>query len=212
MGHSGVGIAELFGRGRYVASILIIMNLLQVNVMVLYSAYMSAVTIVSGVRGMTRVPLNVKLLIMSALMVIATVIAILTRDAFDRYFSDLLALLVYFLIPWSAINLADYYLVRHGKYSIDQMFLIDGEYGSFRWKTLGVYLISILSQVPFMSLSFYAGPVDRLLGADIAWLPGTLVPTLLYIWAERGGVRDRGAKNSYRNSKVARVYSRDDPH
>src|SRR3984885_7525774 len=156
IGHSGVGITDLFGRGRYLASILIIMNLLQVNVMVLYSAYMSAVTIVSGVRGMTRVPLKTKLLLMSALMGIATVIAILTRDAFDRFFSDLLSLLVYFLIPWSAINLADYYLVRHGKYSIDQMFLIGGEVGSFRWKTLGVYLISILSQVPFMSLSFYA--------------------------------------------------------
>ncbi len=212
IGHSGVGIADLFGRGRYLASILIIMNLLQVNVMVLYSAYMSAVTIVSGVRGMTRVPLKTKLVLMSLLMAIATVIAILTRDAFDKYFSDLLALLVYFLIPWSAINLADYYLVRHGKYPIDQMFLIDGEYGRFRWKTLGVYVISILSQIPFMNLSFYAGPIERLIGADIAWLPGTAIPAILYIWAERAVVRDRSAKDSYRNSKVARFCSRSDPH
>jgi NCS1 family nucleobase:cation symporter-1 len=211
IGHSGVGIAGLFGHGRYLASILIIMNLLQVNVMVLYSAYMSAVTIVSGVRGMTRVPLPTKLFIMSLLMTIATVIAILTRDAFDRYFSDLLALLVYFLIPWSAINLADYYLVRHGKYSIDQMFLIDGEYGRFRFRTLGVYLISILAQIPFMSLSFYAGPIERLVGADIAWLPGTVIPTLLYIWVERSGALERSAQDSYRNSEVERFCSRSDP-
>jgi purine-cytosine permease-like protein len=92
------------------------------------------------------------------------------------------------------------------------MFLIDGEYGSFRWKTLGVYLVSILSQVPFMSLSFYAGPVERLVGADIAWLPGTVIPTVLYIWAERGGMHDRSAKVSYRNSKVARFESGGDRH
>jgi NCS1 family nucleobase:cation symporter-1 len=200
IGHSGVGIAGLFGHGRYVASILIILNLLQVNVMVLYSAYMSAVTIVSGVRGMTRVPLPTKLFIMSLLMTIATVIAILTRDSFAKYFSDLLALLVYFLIPWSAINLADYYLVRHGKYSIDQMFLIDGEYGSFRFRTLSVYLISILAQIPFMSLSFYEGPIEQLVGADISWLPGTVIPTLLYIWVERSGTLEKIAKDSCRNS------------
>lgn len=203
IGHAGVGIAELFGRGRYVAAMLIIMNLLQVNVMVLYSAYMSAVTIVSGVRGMTRVPLPTKLVIMSLLMGIATVIAVLTRHSFDRYFSDLLALLVYFLIPWSAINLADYYIVRRGKYSINQMFLLDGEYGRFRWKTLGVYFISILSQIPFMSLSFYVGPIARLMGTDIAWIPGTVIPTILYIWIERTGLQSRvpeGAPSSLQSA------------
>jgi NCS1 family nucleobase:cation symporter-1 len=149
---------------------------------------------------MTRVPLPTKLFIMSLLMTIATVIAILTRDSFAKYFSDLLALLVYFLIPWSAINLADYYLVRHGKYSIDQMFLIDGEYGRFRFRTLSVYLISILAQIPFMSLSFYEGPIERLVGADISWLPGTVIPTLLYIWVERSGTLEKSAKDSCRNS------------
>jgi nucleobase:cation symporter-1, NCS1 family len=192
IGHSGVGISELFGNGRYVAAVLITLNLLQVNVMVLYSAYMSAATIVSGIRGMKRVPLSMKLFVMLLLMGIATTIAILTRDSFDRYFSDLLALLVYFLIPWSAINLADYYVVRKGAYSIEQMFLIDGIYGRFRWKTLGVYLVSIAAQIPFMNLSFYAGPVARLTGADMAWLPGTVIPTLLYLWVERVGHRSPG--------------------
>ena len=204
IGHSGVGIAELFGKGRYLAAILITLNLLQVNVMVLYSAYMSTATIVSGVRGMKRVPLPTKLVAMTLLMGIATAIAIVTRDSFDKYFSDLLALLVYFLIPWSAINLADYYVVRKGAYSIEQMFLIDGIYGRFRWKTLGVYLISIAAQMPFMSLSFYVGPVARLTGADMAWLPGTIIPTLLYIWVERAGQRSPGV-NAFTHPKALRT-------
>jgi NCS1 family nucleobase:cation symporter-1 len=108
-----------------------------------------------------------------------------TQNNFDRYFSDLLAILLYTLVPWSAINLADYYLVRKGSYFIDQMFNVDGVYGAYRWRAIGVYLLSIFLQVPFMHLSFYVGPVARLLDADIAWLPGTVIPTLLYVLVER---------------------------
>jgi nucleobase:cation symporter-1, NCS1 family len=183
--HAGTGIAELFGLGRYAVALLIIANLLQVNVMSLYSAYMSGTTIVTGIRGMGRVTLGYKLFVMSFLMAIATAIAIATRERFDAYFSDLLSILVYALIPWSAINLVDYYLIRHGDYRIDQIFNMDGIYGRYRWRTIAVYVFSIVIQIPFMSLSFYVGPLARLIGADIAWLPGTLVPAILYGVIER---------------------------
>jgi len=183
--HAGMGIADLFGAGRYAVALLIIANLLQVNVMNLYSAYMSSTTVITGLRGMRRVSLAYKLFVMSLLMAIATIIAVATRDRFDAYFSDLLSVLVYTLIPWSAINLVDYYVVRRGHYRIDQIFDMDGIYRRFRWRTIAVYLFSILIQIPFMSLSFYAGPLARLIGADIAWFPGTLVPGVLYALVER---------------------------
>jgi nucleobase:cation symporter-1, NCS1 family len=183
--HPGVGMAELFGAGRRIAAFIIIFNLLQVNVMTLYSGYMSTVTIITGAHGMERVPLRLKFSLMAALLTVSTITALATQNNFDRYFSDLLAILLYVLVPWSAINLADYYLVRKGSYVIDQMFKVDGLYGPYRWKSIGVYLLSIVLQVPFMNLSFYIGPVARALGADIAWLPGTLIPTLLYVLVER---------------------------
>jgi len=183
--HAGLGIARLFGRGQQVAALLIIVNLLQVNVMLLYSAYMSSTTIITSLRGMKSVRLIYKLLVMSLLMSVATVVAFATRNNFNAYFSDLLAMLVYTLIPWSAINLADYYLVCHGIYSIEDIFRLDGIYGRYRWRTIAIYLFSILVQVPFASLSFYVGPLARLIGADIAWLPGLLVPALLYCLFER---------------------------
>jgi nucleobase:cation symporter-1, NCS1 family len=101
------------------------------------------------------------------------------------YFSDLLAMLVYSFTPWSAINLADYYVVRKGTYAIDQMFELDGIYGRFRTGALAIYFFSIVCQIPFMSLSFYVGPVARILGADVAWVPGLIIPTVLYIVVER---------------------------
>jgi len=182
--HPGRGIADLFGGGRYLVEILILVNLIQVNVMTLYSGYMSATTTITGLRGMTRVSLAFRLSLMLALMVVATTIGLLTRDSFSVYFSDFLAIMLCALIPWSAINLTDYYLVRRGHYVIDQMYSTDGIYSRFRWPVLAVYLLSISLQIPFMSLSFYMGPIARLVGSDIAWLPGLIVPAVLYAWVE----------------------------
>ena len=167
-GNPGGGLTELFGSGRYVVGLLIVVGLLEVNVMNLYSAYMSTVTI------------STKFLLMASIMAIATAIAAITKDNFNVYFADLLSVLVYVLVPWSAINLADYYLVRKGRYSIDQMFALDGIYGRYQWKSIGVYVLSVLVQIPFASLSFYVGPIARLIGADLAWLPGLVIPGILY--------------------------------
>jgi nucleobase:cation symporter-1, NCS1 family len=183
--HAGLEIAQLFGPFKLVAALIILANLFQVNIMILYSNYISTVTIVTGFRGMKRVPLAAKFAIMAVLMAITTTIAVLTQQVFDVYFSDLLAILVYSFTPWSAINLADYYVIRHGSYAIDQMFQLDGIYGRFRWRALAIYMFSILCQIPFMSLSFYVGPVARLVRADIAWIPGLVIPTMLYIAVEK---------------------------
>ena len=182
--HPGSGIVELFGRARFLAGLLIVAGLLVVNVMNLYSAYMSTVTIFSGFRAMARISVRNKFLAMLSLMAIATAIAAAAQDKFDVYFSDLLAALVYVLVPWSAINLADYYIVRRGRYSIDQMFRLDGIYGRYQWKSIAVYVLSVLVQVPFVSLSFFVGPLARAVGADIAWLPGLVVPTVVYCWMQ----------------------------
>ncbi|MDK2599775.1 cytosine permease [Bacillus stercoris] len=32
-------------------------------------------------------------------------------------------------MPWTAINLVDYYFVRHGKYQVKAMFDVNGPYG-----------------------------------------------------------------------------------
>ena len=196
--HAGLGIAELFGPLKLVAALVILSNLFQVNIMILYSNYISTITIVSGLRGMKSVRLPVKFATMAALMALTTAIAVFAQQMFDVYFSDLLAMLVYSFTPWSAINLVDYYIVRKGQYAIDQMFQLDGVYGRFRWGALAVYLLSIVVQIPFMNLSFYAGPVARMLGADIAWIPGLLIPTVLYIAVEKAqrSASRRSAPNS----------------
>jgi nucleobase:cation symporter-1, NCS1 family len=164
---------------------LIVIGVLQGNVMNLYSAYMSSATIFSGVRGMSRLGIGTKFLSMCLLIAAATLIAVLAQYRFDLYFGDMLSAMIYMLIPWSSINLTDYYYVRKGRYAIRDFFRTEGIYGRYRWRVIGVYLAGIALQIPFMQLSFFQGTIARLLGADIAWIPGLIVPAILYVSLER---------------------------
>lgn len=184
----GTAIASVFDRARPLVQVLIVVGVLEGNVMNVYSAYMSTATIFSGFEGMRRIGRPLKFAVLALLTAAATGVAMAAQDDFQKYFADTLSAMIYLLVPWSAINLGDYYLVRRGRYVIEDLFRRDGIYGAVQWRTLGVYALGILIQAPFMSLSFYQGPFARSLGADLAWLPGLVVPGLLYVTLAR---RDR---------------------
>jgi NCS1 family nucleobase:cation symporter-1 len=87
---------------------------------------------------------------------------------------------LYLLIPWSAINLVDYYVVQRGSYSIDDLYDAQGRYGRWNRKTMIVYAISIIGTVPFMKLSFFEGYFAKLIGADVSWIAGLVLAGFLY--------------------------------
>ncbi len=179
-------VTGLFGPLRPVAQLLLIVAIVYGNVMNLYSAYMSSATIFSGFHRMRSMGGGGKLLVMSATMAAAIMVSILSQGNFQGYFANVLSALIYMLVPWSAINLADFYLVRKGRYDIGAMFDVDGCYGAYRWRTIAVFLIGIVAQEPFMSFTFYHGWIASRLGADIAWVPGFLIPGAMYVLIERG--------------------------
>ena len=43
-------------------------------------------------------------------------------DNFLNNFNDFLLLILYLFIPWTAVNLVDYYVVRRGHYAIAEIF------------------------------------------------------------------------------------------
>lgn len=181
----GTGVANLFGDWSRPVLFFIVLGVLEINVLNLYSAYMSTATIFTGFRGMVRVGRLTKLFAMTVIAVLATIIAIITQYKFNDYFSDILVAQIYVLVPWSAINLVDFYLVRHGQYSVKDMYCEDGIYGRYNVKTLLIFLVSILLQLPFMDLSFYHGYFAVKIGADVSWIPSLLVPAVLYYCANR---------------------------
>ena len=84
-------------------------------------------------------------------------------------------------IEWSAINRVDYYQVKSGRYEA-RSFTPDGTYGRIRWRACICYVITLAVQVPFLDQLFYVGPLVRSLGgADISWIVGFGVASLLYL-------------------------------
>ncbi|WP_377267889.1 cytosine permease [Peterkaempfera sp. SMS 1(5)a] len=108
------------------------------------------------------------------------------RTSFISSYTDFILFLTYFLVPWTAINLVDFYVVRRERYDIAALFRADGAYGAIVLRTMATYLAGVAIEVPFMSTSFYTGPlVEPLGGADISWILGLLTSAVLYYLAMR---------------------------
>ncbi|MDZ3991926.1 purine-cytosine permease family protein [Pseudomonas sp. Teo4] len=181
LGHDpATAIATLFGPWAPLALAVIALGVIQYNVLCLYSAYMSTVTIFGAFGELKQVTASAKALVMAILSVAATLIAIATQYHFDTFFADILIGQLYLLIPWSAINLVDYYWVCRGHYVVGDLYDPKGRYGRFNRRTLAVYAVSIIGTIPFMKLSFYTGFVANWLGADISWAMGLVLAGALY--------------------------------
>jgi NCS1 family nucleobase:cation symporter-1 len=121
-----------------------------------------------------------------AAAVLATAIALRSSSDFATRFGDLLAVLLYLFTPWTAINLVDFYLVRHGHYSIREIFNANGMYGRWNWRGLLAYALGMAVMIPFFSTGMYTGPIARALGgADLAMLVGLPVAAVTYYLACR---------------------------
>jgi nucleobase:cation symporter-1, NCS1 family len=110
----------------------------------------------------------------TVLAFVGTIIAIKASSNFMTDLSNFLVFTLYLLVPWTAINLTDYYLIRRGHYDIPELFQVNGKYGKINWYALVVYALAVGIQFPFMNdTAVYVGPVANALGgADIAWIIG----------------------------------------
>lgn len=172
-----VGLAD----PHWVFSLIIVLGIVAVNVLNLYGMFMSATTTLTALRPL-RMNGAVRLAFIVAAAVVGTVVALAASDNFLDNFKDFILFLAYFLIPWTAINLADFYFVRKERYDIDAIFRPDGIYGAINLRTFAAYVIGVLVEVPFVSSTFYTGPmVAHLGGADISWILGLIVAAALYV-------------------------------
>ena len=111
-----------------------------------------------------------------------TVLAVLGYKTFLQSFENFIGVLLFFFVPWSAINLVDYYVVKRGRYDVASFFTPNGIYGRIQWWACICYVITLAVQVPFLDQTFYVGPfVNPLGGADISWIVGFALASLLYL-------------------------------
>lgn len=157
------------------------------------NAYGAMLTGVSAVDGFKPVRPTVRLrvigLVFAGLTTVIIALAIPENylDSFDAW----VAIMLYFLIPWTSINLVDFYLVRKGRYSISDIFDGDGIYGRWGFRGMLSYIVGFVAMVPFFSLEFYTGPIAAILnGADFSFAVGIAISGGLYYILSRGSNLD----------------------
>ena len=89
------------------------------NALNLYCGVLSTLTF-----GQTLIPSwspgpKARIVTAAILFSLALAGAIFSKDSFMANYEEFILLLLYVLVPWTAINLVDYYLLRKGRYDVD---------------------------------------------------------------------------------------------
>ena len=145
-----------------------------------YSAMLGLLTGVDSVRPV-EISRRTRVVSLVVLGIVVFVFGVVLLSTVTSVVMAVLQLTAYLLVPWSAVNLIDFYFVRRGTYAITDLFLAGGVYGLWSWRGLASYMLGLASMVPFVALSFYSGPIATALnGVDIAVFVGLLVTSAAY--------------------------------
>jgi purine-cytosine permease-like protein len=147
--------------------------------------YGGSLTLISAVDSLSRVRptlgIRIATVVLTALLSLVPALALLNSKSFSDNFEFFLLLVLYLFIPWTAVNLVDYYVVRRGHYAVAEIFNPRGIYGRWGWNGILAYLAGFLAMTPFFSTSKYTGWVAHALnGADISLFIGLPVAGGLY--------------------------------
>jgi NCS1 family nucleobase:cation symporter-1 len=158
-----------------------------------YTGMLALAGIASCVKDVRQ---SVSVRVIGSLVVIAAGAgcALLGYRQFVNNLGNFLDVLLYVFIPWTAVNLTDYYLVKRGVYDIASFFTPNGRYGGFLWRGLTAYLLAVAVQIPFIDQTFYVGPLVKVLGGiDISWVVGGVAGFVFYRVALRARAGGEGA-------------------
>ncbi len=160
-------------------------SLIGSDVLNVYTGMLALATIASCFKDV-RDKISTRVLGCGLLLVAGVLAALFGYTSFVPKVEEFLAVLLFVFIPWSAINLADFYLVRHGNYDVQSFFTASGQYPGLIWRGLIPYVIAVAAEVQFISQQFYTGPlVGALGGVDISWIVGGVLAFVLYLVAVR---------------------------
>ena len=174
-------LGDLAGPAAIVIYLVIVSGKLTVNCLNAYGGFMTILTTVSGFNNKTKISPTARIAYIVGFVLLSLMVALLASADFLNNFKNFVLLLLAVFVPWSAVNLVDYYLVSKEKVDIPALYDPEGRYGSYNLVALGCYVLGIVVQIPFLNQALYKGPIATLLGgADISWIVSLLVTSLVY--------------------------------
>ena len=190
--------ASLFGAVQTISGsavvVILALSLIATNVLTTYTGMLS---LTSALSTFKEVPIS-KMVRVAGIVITAgagLIAAALGYRSFLNSFENFLYVLLFVFIPWSAVNLFDFYFVKKGSYNIRAFFDRNGEVsaGPRRYRSRCISS-DWESSFLFINQTFYVGPlVSALGGVDISWIVGFVVPFGLYyivatLWPQVAGV------------------------
>jgi NCS1 nucleoside transporter family len=156
------------------------LGLISVTALNLYGGSLTAIGAIDSFKRV-RPTLGVRAAMITFTAAISLVVALISSESFLTNFENFLLLILYLFIPWTAVNLVDYYVVRRGHYAVAEIFNPHGIYGRWGWRGITAYLVGFAAMVPFFSTPSFTGPVAKAIdGADLSLFIGLPVSGILY--------------------------------
>ncbi len=181
-------VAYLAGQAGALVWLLYLVILLGVVSANVINVYGSLLCVASSTTAIVRLRMTQQIRIgfILAATVAGTAIAIWGQGHFLTNYGNFLTFLIVLVVPWTAVNLTDFYLLRHGNYNVAGLVNPRGAYPAWGWQGLFAYVIAVVVELPFINSLFYQGPFSRDLGgADISWIVGLIVSTGAYLGLTR---------------------------
>ena len=182
--------------------VLFLLSVISHNALNLYGAVLSIITLVHTF-AYRWIPTAKSRAVLSLIVLSACcVVAVFASADFIGHFVDMVLVLLVVLVPWTAINLIDFYVIHKGDYDIQSIFQVDGGiYGRYNPQALIAYAVGIVVQIPFMNTPLYVGPIsEHINGADLSWLVGLAITSPLYWWLAS---RDSAYRRRQASAKLA---------
>jgi NCS1 family nucleobase:cation symporter-1 len=110
-------------------------------------------------------------------------------DQFQTNFLLFLHVLSYYITPWVAVLIVDYYVVqRSGRNTpaFENFYTPSGVFGGFNVAGLAALIGGVIVSIPFMANDFYTGPIGHsLAGADLSYFVSGVVAAVVYLVMRR---------------------------
>jgi NCS1 nucleoside transporter family len=181
-------VSAVFGG---VTSVLVLLMVLHgpiaTNILNVYSAALAALSM--GLR-LSRTGLALVAGIVGYLVTIYFVFQPSFAKAFDNWMISLLL----WMSPWAGIVLADFFIVRHGRIDVEQLYREPerSAYGDVNWGTIVAFVAGLIAgwSVEDGLVPALQGPISTKLlgGADLSWLVGIVVAGGVYLLLGRRAV------------------------
>ncbi|WP_022928462.1 purine-cytosine permease family protein [Patulibacter americanus] len=168
----------------WVGSVLALLAVAALVATMALNAYSGMLTVITGIDSLRPITptRRLRVVVILALAVVWSVVGIGLIQSYGTALGDTLIIMLYLLVPWTAVNLVDFFWVRRGHYAITDLFTPTGIYGAWAWRGLVAYAVGLLVTLPFLVTSFYTGFVASWISdIDVSAIVGLAVTAVVYL-------------------------------